>query len=159
MGGCPQEPQGDRWIWSVCSRRQWRAQARLPAPGLSTASNDQGHPTSAGNHPNFHPGTGAAAARHRGLSGTFAGCVRAGRGGDDQLVGQWDWPWLSAGDRDWPFDVAREWHDHDRSSAGRLRGSALSWTNALVGGQTMLYDHRLEGTRIGPPTGDHLPCW
>src|SRR5512132_1771978 len=29
--------------------------ARLPAPGLSTASNDQGHPTSAGNHPNFHP--------------------------------------------------------------------------------------------------------
>jgi phenylpyruvate tautomerase PptA (4-oxalocrotonate tautomerase family) len=34
--------------------------ARLPAPGLSTASDDQGHPASAGNHPVFHPGTGAA---------------------------------------------------------------------------------------------------
>src|SRR4029450_3160301 len=33
--------------------------ARLPAPGLSTASNDQGHPTSAGNRPDSHPGTGA----------------------------------------------------------------------------------------------------
>src|SRR5918995_5069626 len=33
--------------------------ARLPAPGLSTASNDQGHPASAGNRPHFHPGTGA----------------------------------------------------------------------------------------------------
>jgi hypothetical protein len=41
--------------------------ARLPAPGLSTASDDQGHPASAGNHPNFHPGTGAAG-RHQGLS-------------------------------------------------------------------------------------------
>jgi len=27
------------------------------------------------------------------------------------LWGQRDWPWLSAGDRDWPLDVAREWHD------------------------------------------------
>ena len=52
--------------------------ARLPAPGLSTASDDQGHPASAGNHPDFHPGTGAAAGRHRGLSGIFAGCVHAG---------------------------------------------------------------------------------
>src|SRR5512132_800384 len=42
--------------------------ARLPAPGLSTASDDQGHPASAGNRPDFHPGTGAAAGRHRGLS-------------------------------------------------------------------------------------------
>src|SRR4029450_7652003 len=33
--------------------------ARLPAPGLSTASDDQGHPASAGNRPDFHPGTGA----------------------------------------------------------------------------------------------------
>jgi hypothetical protein len=60
--------------------------ARLPAPGLSTASDDQGHPASAGNHPNFHPGTGAAG-RHRGLSGTFAGCVQAGSAEDDQLIG------------------------------------------------------------------------
>src|SRR5215213_4562498 len=33
--------------------------ARLPAPGLSTASDDQGDPASAGNQPDFHPGTGA----------------------------------------------------------------------------------------------------
>jgi hypothetical protein len=42
--------------------------ARLPAPGLSTASDDQGDPASAGNQPDFHPGTGAAAGRHQGLS-------------------------------------------------------------------------------------------
>ena len=42
--------------------------ARLPAPGLSTASDDQGHPASAGNRSDFHPGTGAAAGRHRGSS-------------------------------------------------------------------------------------------
>jgi hypothetical protein len=59
--------------------------ARLPAPGLSTASDDQGHPASAGNHPNFHSGTGAAAARHRGLSGISAGCVHAARARDNQL--------------------------------------------------------------------------
>ena len=37
--------------------------------------------------PDFRPGTGAAAGRHQGLSGTFAGCIPAARALGGQVIG------------------------------------------------------------------------